>query len=154
MADSGGEQTLIGWIKGLQALATEGPEGIVEMTRAAVETEMRANLDAGISPDGEAFAPLVEGGGKAYANAQKLLSVESARNSVVIIIRGALVFANWGTRKMVARKVLPTRGIPKKLGNAIRLGFIEMAEGFMSRRGRHDAKGRKTNWGSPKARAA
>jgi hypothetical protein len=153
MADSSGEQTLIGWIMGLKALAAEGPGAIVERTRDIVEQEMRSNLDRGISPDGEPFAPLVVGGGRAFANCQKYLSVEAIKNSVVIVIRGPLVFANWGTGKMKARKVLPSRGLPKKLGNAIRLGAVEMSREFMSRQGRHDPKGKKTNWGNASARS-
>jgi hypothetical protein len=153
-ADSGGELTLASWIKGFHALADEGPEMVVQQTAGLIEADMIANIDAGRSPDGETWDPLVETGGKAYASGAKYLSVATVKSSVILIIRGPLVFANWGTKWMKARKVFPERGLPKKLGNAIRLGFIEMSEGFMTRRGRHDTKGKKTNWGSPTARSA
>jgi hypothetical protein len=152
-ADSGGELTLASWIKGFHALADEGPEMVVQQTAGLIEADMRENIDLGITPDKQAWDPLVETGGKAYENGNKYMSVATVKSSVILIIRGPLVFANWGTKWMKARRVFPERGLPKKLGNAIRLGFIEMSQSFMTRGGRHDAKGKKTNWGSPAARS-
>ena len=146
MADSGGLQTFVGWMKGLQALAQDGPGELADRVRDATEAEMASNLQAGVSPDGDEWAPTVEDKRKAYPDPKKFLKVSAFGNQIVITIRGPLVFANWGTRKMVARKSLPERGLPRKLGNAIRLGYAEMTQEFMTRAGRHDRGARGTSW--------
>lgn len=138
MADSGGMQTFVGWMKSMQALAQDGPGLLADRVRDITEQSIKANMEAGVSPDGDAWAPTVEDSRKAYPNPGRFLEVDAFGNTIVITIRGPMAIANWGTRKMVARKTLPTRGLPKKLGNAIRLGYAEMSKEFMTRHGRHD----------------
>lgn len=108
MADSGGMQTFVGWMKSMQALAQDGPGLLADRVRDITEQSIKANMEAGVSPDGDAWAPTVEDSRKAYPNPGRFLEVDAFGNTIVITIRGPMAIANWGTRKMVARKTLPT----------------------------------------------
>lgn len=144
MADSGGHASLAQYIAKMSAMIDTAPGDIAAMVANKVREDVRENLEAGRDIDGSPWALTVKDGRKAYPNYEKYYSVTPVKNSVVLSIFGPLVLAQFGTGKMVARRTLPSRGIPKKLGNAIRMGWAEMAQSFLGRKGRHDKSGRKT----------
>lgn len=76
------------------------------------------------SLDGIAWAPTKEGT-KPLANAAKAVRTYVAGRFVIIELTGYEVFHNYGTSRVPARPILPSRdGMPLKLGEAIRKGIV------------------------------
>jgi hypothetical protein len=138
-------RTIDGWIADIR----KTPEAVKKMPdqlMKLVKAECDRSIAAGQSLDGEMWAPTVKEGKQALQGTQKLLDVYVSGRILWIRIQGALVFSQWGTGRQVRRSILPTRGMPKRLGNAIRVGIIDMGLPFMSRKGRHDRGAKGSKW--------
>lgn len=125
------------------------PEAVAKMPAQLtpiVKRECDATIDAGKSLDGEEWAPTVKEGKQALEGTQKLLSVFPSGRIIWIKLVGALVFSQFGTHRQERRRILPGGGLPTKLGNAIRVGIVDMGLPFMSRKGRHDRGAAGTKW--------
>lgn len=144
--NSAAEMTLQGWISGLRSLATDGPGALAQRVSVLVENDLRENIAANRGADGDAWEPRRKDGARALVNAMDHITVEPVKNSVVVQIRDGLVFSQWGSKHQVRRAIVPTKGFPKKLGNAIRLDFAEMNQEFLKRGGRHDRGGSGVRW--------
>jgi hypothetical protein len=140
-----GFATVDEWIKGLRslpAMVKAAPSALVPIVKA----ECDATIAAGKSLDGEQWEPTVRGNQQALAGTQKDLTVEATSNVLWIRIRNGLVFGHFGTHRQKARHVLPASGIPSSLGNAIRLGVVDMLPEFMTRKGGHRKPTRGIRW--------
>ena len=124
------------WIRNLETFG----DSIPEMTKSlvpVVESEAAEAVQGQRSMDGVGWAP-TKSGKRALAGAMKAITVKAVGTVILITMRGHEVFHQFGFRGTPARPILPTAGMPKKLGNAIRTGIIDMGLEWMTRRGRHD----------------
>jgi hypothetical protein len=142
--NSKGFATVDAWIKGLRSMP-----GMVKAAPAAlvpiVKAECDATIAAGRSLDGEQWPANVRGE-QALRQDQKDLTVEASGNVLWIRIRKGLMFGHFGNHRQKARHVLPASGIPSRLGNAIRLGVIEMSPEFLTRKGGHRKPTKGIKW--------
>lgn len=144
--NSAGELTLQRWVSGLRAIAKDGPGNLAERVSEMVENDLRQAVASNQGMDGDKWAPRRKDGARALVNAMAHITVQPIKNSVVVQIRDGLVFSQWGSSRQQRRAIVPTKGLPAKLGNAIRLGFAEMNQDFLQRGGRHDRGGAGTRW--------
>lgn len=132
----------IGDIKRTHEAVAKMPQQLVPL----VKGECDSAIAAGVSLDGEQWAPTVKDGKQPLQGTQKYLDVYSSGSILWIRIREALVFSQFGTHRQKARKILPAKGLPKKLGNAIRFGIVKMGLPFMERKCRHDRSTKGVKW--------
>jgi hypothetical protein len=86
---------------------------------------LRQALTAGVSPaTGDAWAPRVKDGGRAYANAASRLGAAVVGGTVVFSLAAPEVFGHFGAQGRVRREMLPRGVLPFKLGDAIRKGLV------------------------------
>jgi hypothetical protein len=136
-------KTIDEWIKDIQATSgavAKMPEQLVPVVQAQCDL----TVAAGQSLDGRVWAPLVRGGGKALQTVK--VAVYASGRIIWLTLTGGAAIAQFGTHKEVARPILPSKGLPDKLGNAIRTGLIEFGLPFMQRKGGHKGKS-STPWG-------
>lgn len=140
-----GLDTLQEWATRIRALpavlAAEGPQIVAE----AMQGAMGEAVSAGRSLDGSGWKPRVEDGAKPFSNGMKYVSTRVLGRVALITLQGPMAFAQFGTGKMASRPLLPAKGLPTKLGNAIAKGIVAMGEGWITRGGRHD-KGAGKMW--------
>jgi Phage virion morphogenesis family len=93
-----------------------------------VARELKASLDeqiaAGRAPDGTAWAPRKEDGGRALQNAAKAVKVRAEGRSILVILSGPEVFHHFGAGAAPVRQIIPSGAVPLKLGEAIRRGLV------------------------------
>ena len=138
-------RTIDGWIEDLK----KTPEAIKKMPQALVpivKRECDSAIAAGHGLDGQKWVPRKKDGKQALSTAQHDLSVDASGNIIWIRLRGGPVFSQFGTHRQVQRAILPTHGMPKLLGNAIRTGIVDMGLPFMTRKGRHDRGAKGVKW--------
>lgn len=92
------------------------------------------------SMDGTPWPPTKDGRA-ALQNAMAAVSVTAEGATVTITVSGVEAYHHFGAGRVPARPIIPTRGLPTKLGNAIRLGIVEMGDAFLNRQGRGDMAG-------------
>lgn len=97
----------------------------MQAAAAKVGEAIRATASAGVSPDGEAWAP-TKTGDRAMKGAAGHVSVSISGTVVVIKLEGPDVFHHFGVRGAPARPVIPRGSMPARLGDAVRLGFVEV----------------------------
>jgi hypothetical protein len=86
----------------------------------AVEAEIERTIAAGTTSDGKAWAPKKVGSGKPLAGAAKALAVVAIGTKVYVRLRGVEARHHLGRAKGgVEREIIPTKGIPPKMGKAI-----------------------------------
>lgn len=104
-----------------------------------VRGQVQAAIAGGRAIDGSSHAPVLEPGrARSVPELQDGVTVFSRARSVVIRMVGGMVYREYGTGQQRARPVLGwDRGIPPKLGNAIRLGIVSMGTAWMTRHGSH-----------------
>lgn len=90
-----------------------------------VEGAVRGTAAAGTSPEGEPWAATKKGG-RAMAHAAAAVSVVVVGTVLLLKLAGAEVFHHFGVRGAPARPVIPRGSMPDRLGNAVRLGFVEV----------------------------
>lgn len=90
---------------------------------SATEASLKATASAGTSPDGVPWAP-TKTGERALENAADEITVRVAGETIIVELKGNSVWWHYGTRGVAPRQVIPVRGIPLKLGQAIRAGLI------------------------------
>jgi hypothetical protein len=131
-----GFATLDDWIKRLETLP-DGVKAIAQELAPEVKAVIDEQIAQGVGPDGQAWKPKKDGG-RALVNAAKAVTAKAIDNVILITLSGKEVFHQWGTRRVPQRAILPTGGLPAKLGNAIRLGIVDGLDAWLSRAGRHD----------------
>lgn len=73
-----------------------------------LQVEIRKDLAAGRSPDGETWAPRKDDGGRAYAGAAGAVSVASSGTLIVATLSGPELYGHRGVRGAEPRRMLPT----------------------------------------------
>lgn len=109
-----------------------------------VQAECDAAVAEGRSLDGYKWTLTVKDGKQALQTVK--VAVSASGNIIWMRIKGGAVFAQFGTHREVKRPILPISGMPMKLGNAIRLGIIEMAPEFLTRSGSHKKPAKGVKW--------
>lgn len=112
---------MIATLRALPGLAKDAAPVAAKQVEAAI----KATAAAGTSPDGEPWAPR-KAGGRAMANAAGAVSVSVNGTVLLIKLTGSEVFHHFGVRGAPPRQVIPQGSMPKELGNAVRLGFVEV----------------------------
>jgi len=128
--------TLAQWINQLRAangITKDAAQALVPVVRA----EIAKAIQEGRSVDGEKW-PLTAKGTVALRNAMQHITVRAIENVIVVTLTGHHVFHHFGTSRDPRRPILPTKGLPQKLGQAIARGLVDMGEAWMKRKGRHD----------------
>lgn len=74
-----------------------------------VEEVAKRNADAGRTPDGEAWEPLKKGGGRPLEHASWAISVTAIGKVVRMKLEGVEVLHNFGTHRIPAREIIPSR---------------------------------------------
>jgi hypothetical protein len=108
----------------LRALPGLAKDAAPEAARKA-EAAIKATASAGTSPDGVAWAPTKKGQ-RAMPNAAGAVSTAVTSTVILIKLAGAEVFHHFGVRGAPARPIIPQGSMPAELGNAVRLGFVEI----------------------------
>lgn len=126
MAENDNEQgfaAIDDMIRRLRGLPDAFAEAAPDIARA-VKREIDDAIAESRSLDGKAWAP-TEAGTKPLANAAKAVRVYVEGQFIIAELTGYEVFHHYGTGRLPARPILPTRdGMPTKLGEAIRRGIV------------------------------
>lgn len=138
-------QTLQSWARGFRDLAN-ADQPIAQQVAKICKKATDEAISKGESLDGEKWPARVKDGGKALQTAGKHIQAYGQAKKVTIVMTGGPVFSQFGTHRQAQRAILPTKGLPKKLGSAIRLGVVDMGMAFMTRKGRHDRGGGGNPW--------
>lgn len=130
--------TLEGWAESLRTLPT-GLQASVEEIRAGIESKIKADIAAGVAPDGTSWKPK-KGGGRALVNAAKALSTSVSGMVIFIRLTGVEIFHQFGTHRVPRREMVPGNvgDFQQRLGDFIRRGLSSGLEDWLSRKGRHD----------------
>lgn len=83
------------FIRGVESLRTMN-EQVAAAAAEDVGDVVRANVDAGVAPDGTPWAPKKDGGGKALAGKSDGVEAEAKGSAINVKIGPPLVFHNWG----------------------------------------------------------
>lgn len=100
-----------------------------------LEGALRATASAGTSPDGQAWAPKKDGGGRPYAGAAKAISAKAIGDVVRVTLEGPEVFGHFGARGAPKRLMIPQGGgsmpavVAKVLDKASAQAFDEITGG-------------------------
>jgi hypothetical protein len=104
-------------------------QGISELSAVdvapQVDTFMRGQMEAGETPEGEPWQVRKRDGGKPLRRAAANYEQRVSGNTIVMRIRGRHAFHHFGAQEKPVRRQLPEGSMPKELGNAIRLGFVD-----------------------------
>lgn len=123
------------WIRNLNTFDQAIPEMAQELV-PVVDDAVGEAIQAQQSLDGVPWQP-TKSGKRALENAHDNITVTAVGTVILIRMQGPEVFHQFGFRATPARPILPTAGMPKKLGNAIRVGIIDMGVEWMERSGGH-----------------
>ena len=129
-------------IRATPAAVRAAPKALVPVVQKVV----RSAASAGQGLDGEQWAPRVKDGQRALQTIMQHVTVTAEGAMVWIRLRGGSVFAQFGTHREVKRPLLPSEGLPDKLGNAIRVGLVDMGLPFMNRKGGHNKSTKGVKW--------
>jgi hypothetical protein len=128
-------QRLDDWIRNLREFDRAVPE-MAQALVPVVESATAEAIKAQTSLDGVPWEPTKDGA-PALVNAMRAITVRAINTVILIQMHGPEVFHQFGFRKTPARPILPTAGMPKRLGNAIRKGIVDMGVDWMTRSGGH-----------------
>ncbi|WP_437623383.1 hypothetical protein [Sorangium sp. So ce1151] len=101
------------------------PEHAAPIAARKVHEQLQRTANAGQTPDGTPWALRKKDGGRAMVNAAKAIAVRAIGTVILITLTGPEVFHHFGAQGKEPRRVIPQGSLPAKLGNAIRLGFVE-----------------------------
>jgi hypothetical protein len=90
-----------------------------------VEAALRATAAAGQAPDGTPWERTKKDGALALKGAAAAIAGKALGTVVLITLTGHYVFHHFGAQGKPRRQVIPQGSMPAKLGNAVRLGFVQ-----------------------------
>lgn len=93
----------------------------------AFEAQLKAQLAAGRAPDGSAWKP-TKAGTRPLQRAAGAVTVKAVGTALLVRLTGHHVFHHYGTAKDPQRRILPFRGLPDSLGEAIKSGLVRWWE--------------------------
>ena len=123
MANKGDFGALERMIATARSMATLAKDAAPIAARLVGEA-LRATATAGQAPDGKPW-PLKKDGSRALAHAAAAITTQAIGTVIVITLRGAEVFHHFGAQGKPRRQVIPQGSMPARLGDAVRLGFVE-----------------------------
>lgn len=137
-----GQSTVQDWADRLLSFAGNAGTTMAQRMAPVIEGELATAAGSNRSASGEAWAPTKDGK-KALAGVMSAITVKAIDTVVLVTLTGHHVFHEFGTHRTPRRSLLPHGGLPDRIGNLIRKGYLEMAEEWLTRKGRHDkgAKG-------------
>ena len=126
MADNAaGFRALDDMIARLRAVPQMADAAAPELAEA-VKGEIDAQIAAGVDPQGKAWTPTREGN-RPLVNAAKAVTSKALGTVILITLGSPEVFHHFGAQGKPVRQVIPQEGgLPMKLGNAIRLGIVNV----------------------------
>lgn len=111
--------TIQEWIERLNALATL-PVQLAPKVAAELDKQIRANVAAGVDPDGKAW-PATRDGKQPLRNAGKALTVRALGTRIVATLTGPEALHHLGrARGGVVRRILPSAKLPGAVVAAIK----------------------------------
>lgn len=111
------------------------PRKVAPDVAQALEDELHAQIARGQGPDGRAWEPRQEDGGKPLRNAAKALAVVPIGTTVFARLKGPEARHHLGIAKGgVVRRILPVRGIPNPMVRAIKRVIVEHFQRTMEAR--------------------
>lgn len=120
MAQNAGIQDMIRRLHNAGRIATDG----VDDAATKFGDELRAQLTAGRSPDGEAWKA-TKSGGRPLKGAAAAVQVRGVGSVILARIGGHHVYHHFGTARVPRRSILPRTGLPETLADAIRAGLTD-----------------------------
>lgn len=131
------QQTIQDWVQRLRSFGSGAVAALADELVGPIESALGEAAEAGRSVTGEAWRP-TKSGAPALQNIMSAINVRAIGKSIVVTLTGHHVYHQFGTGWVPRRPLLPTGGMPDRIGNLIRLGYLEMADEWLSRKGRHD----------------
>lgn len=123
------------WIRDLRATRGIGARMASELA-PIVKRETDAGIAAGHGLDGVPWRP-TKAGTPPLKHAAKAVSVKGIGNTILLTLTGHEVFHQFGAGRLPIRAILPLKGLPFRLGDAIRKGIVDAGPPFMDRKGGH-----------------
>lgn len=105
-------RTLDDWIAKLKRMGPELVANSAAEVVPEVQTALGGQLAAGKAPDGSAWAPRKEDGGRAYAHAEGALSVAASGSTISATVTGPEVWGQRAPRGAPVRQMVPTVMVP------------------------------------------
>lgn len=122
MVNSGDFAALDRMIASLRSMATLAKDAAPIAARH-VEGQLRSTAGGGQDPDGKPW-PKTQDGGRALKNAAGAISARAIGTVILILLKGHHIFHHFGVG-IPRRQIIPQGSVPKRLGDAIRLGFVQ-----------------------------
>jgi hypothetical protein len=135
---SGGLESLDELIQRLRTFGGALPQ-IAQSLVPVLEDEAAAAIAAQRGMGGEKW-PATKDGKPALQNALGALQIEARGTVVLLTLSGHHVWHQYGTFRTPKRPILPSAGLNKRIGNAIRFGVANVSKAFLEREGRHDIR--------------
>ncbi len=132
-----GQATVQEWADRLLSFAGNAGTTMAQRMAPVIEGELATAAGANRSVSGEAWKPNKDGS-KPLQGILSALTVKAIGTVVLVTLTGHHVFHEFGTKRTPRRSLLPHGGLPDRIGNLIRKGYLEMAEEWLTRKGRHD----------------
>jgi hypothetical protein len=88
-----------------------------------VEAQLKATASAGAAPDGTKW-PDTKKGERALKNAAEAIRVQAVGTVILIVLTGYHVYHHFGAG-VPRRPIIPQGSMPRRLGDAVRLGFVQ-----------------------------
>lgn len=133
------QATIEDWANRLRSFAGSAGTTMAQRMVPVIHGALAEAANSNRSVMGETWKP-TKRGNKPLAGVMSAVTVKAIDSVVLITMTGYHVFHEFGARGTPARRLLPHGGIPDRIGNLIRKGYLAMAEEWLTRKGRHDTK--------------
>jgi hypothetical protein len=122
-------------IEHLRTLGTSFVRDAAPDVAVACREELEQQIAKGVGPDGQAWEPRKEDGGQPLENAAKYLVVVAVGTAIFMRLKGHVARHHRGiARGGLERLILPTKGITRPIGNAIKRVLAERFQQTMGAR--------------------
>lgn len=132
-----GQATVQEWANRLRSFAGNAGTTMAQRMVPVLQGQLAAAAADNRSVSGKTWKP-TKAGNKPLAGVMGAVTVKAIGTIVLITLTGYHVFHEFGARGTPARPLLPHGGLPDRIGNLIRKGYLEMASEWLTRKGRHD----------------
>ena len=131
MSDAAAMATLDAWIQSLRTVGEsldEAAQSVAEVLQSEAAVAVREQR----SMDGYPWPP-TKAGTPALVNAPSHIVTKARGRVVQMVLSGHDVYHHFGAGRVPRRPILPIAGVPAKLGNAIRLGIVDVGVAHLMR---------------------
>lgn len=123
------------WVNRLRSFAGNAGKTLAQRMVPVIQGALAEAASSNKSVSGEAWRPTKDGT-KPLAGVMSAITVKAIDNVILVSLTGYHVFHELGTGRTPRRSLLPHGGRPDRIGNMIRLGYLQMAGEWLSRKGR------------------